>query len=62
MIMYSGDEEVDTNEMDDNSPSYEEARAEGYQLAKEMCSEELGREPTEDEIEEQFEALCEDSN
>lgn len=41
-----------------SEPTYYEARAEGYQLAKEIFILEEGRDPTQQEWDEMYEALC----
>ena len=41
-----------------SQPSYCEARAESLELAREICARELGRDPTEIELDEMYEILC----
>lgn len=41
-----------------SNPSREECIADGYEIARENCIERLDREPTTDELNEEYEALC----
>jgi hypothetical protein len=42
-----------------SQPSREECIADGYEIARENCIERLDRAPTRDELNEEFNALCE---
>jgi hypothetical protein len=42
-----------------SEPSLAEAQADGYELARELFWDTHNREPTEEELQEEYEALCE---
>ena len=41
-----------------SEPCYEECRADGLEIARDNCLKYLGREPTSEELEEEYQELC----
>jgi len=46
-----------TENIDDHT-DYAAMRADGYEIARDTCREQLGREPTTEKLDEEYQALC----